>query len=470
MNRNPSWCQHSNPEAANVDLPEDTGVLPVEAVSWLDAANFCRKLSRREDLSPAYEIINGIPTVAEIATGYRLPTEAEWEFACLAGSEGPFATGTDEHALVAIANISGRIGRPIPVGSLGANGFGIFDMHGNVNEWVQDVWSQDGYTESSKGIAVDPRGPRGQGYRVTRGGDFFYGPADSRATGRFAAAPEVPTNYATGFRIAIPVTVRRAVAEPIPSEVKLLLGATHQQLLQWADELGQDYIPVAMNPRHGTRPSLVDAIAIINEAKSSWQLHCVEDASADFETMLAQNHRPAWRMPLATESETDFKTIFLWVVDIPFWQTWFGPLDFIMEKAGELGIEGFSPGSIFAINNTDGPTWTLTKVPIPGAEVRYLPDVDHEELVRQMDEYRSRAWRPIRLMQHIGFDAQRFAVVFRDNPHRIKWQYDADLSEADFQSRREQFRGQGMLPTQIASALKDNEVRYSVVWSESRGD
>jgi hypothetical protein len=60
--------------------------------------------------------------------------------------------------------------------------------------------------------------------------------------------------------------------------------------------------------------------------------------------------------------------------------------------------------------------------------------------------------------------------VFRDNPHRIKWQYDADLSEADFQSRREQLQAQGMLPTQIASVSKDNEVRYRVVWSESRGD
>lgn len=175
-------------------------------------------------------------------------------------------------------------------------------------------------------------------------------------------------------------------------------------------------------------------------------------------------------MPLAMESGPSYKTVFLWVVDIPFWQTWSGSLDFMLEQSGERGIEYFSPGSIFAINNQDSASWMLTKVPIPGAEVRYLPEVSEEELVQQLNEFRIRGWRPIRLMQHVGFDTPRFAVMFRDNPHRIKWQYDADLSEADFQSRREQLRSEGMLPTLIASAVKEKDVRYRVVWSEARGE
>ncbi|HBJ35770.1 MAG TPA: hypothetical protein DDZ51_13695 [Planctomycetaceae bacterium] len=469
MKQNPSWFQHSNASAADKNLPEDTGLLPVETVSWLDAANFCRELSRHEDLSPAYEIVNGIPTVIENAIGYRLPTEAEWEFACLAGSEGPYATGTDENALIGIANVEDRIGRPMPVGSLGANGFGMFDMHGNVNEWVQDVWTPEGYGVSETDATIDPRGPRSQGFRVTRGGDYFYWAADSRAAARFAATPETGPQYSTGFRISIPVTVRRAVAEPIPRDVKILLGASEQQLLQWAEEIGQDYIPVALNPRQGTVPSLVDAIAIPNESKTPWQVHCVEDDSADFEAMRSY-HRPAWRMPMAMPPGSFYKTVFVWVIDIPFWQTWSGSFSFILEKAGEMGVEVFSPGSIFAINTDQGPRWALTKVPIPGAEVRYLTDVTAEELAEQMDEFRSRGWRPIRMTQHIGFETPRFAVMFRDNPHRIKWQYDAELSEAVFQSRREQMRADGMLPTMIASAVKDNDVRYRVVWSQSRGD
>lgn len=470
MHQNPSWFHPSNPEATDVELPEDCGVLPVERVSWLDAEEFCRKLSRREDLSPTYEIVSGVPTIHDNAIGYRLPTEAEWEFACLAGSQGPYATGDDEQALVGIANISNRFNRPLPVGSLGANGFGIFDMHGNVNEWVQDVWSWQGYPESAVGITIDPRGPRTEGFRVTRGGDYFYGSVDSRASGRYAATPDLPPNYATGFRIAVPVTVRRGVAEPVPAEVKVLLGASDERLLQWVEEIGQDYIPVAMNPRHGSAPSLIDAIAIPNESKSPWQIHCVDDASADFETMWRTNHRPAWRMPLATQSSTTFRTVFLWVADIPFWQTWSGELDFIMSKASVLGVEGFSPSSIFAVHVAEGDHWTLTKVPIPGAEVRYLPDVSEAELVTLMEDFRTRGWRPIRLMQHVGFDEPRFAVMFRNNPHRLRWQYEAGLSEADFQLKRELQQSQAMLPSMIASSLNASEVHYRVVWSESRDE
>lgn len=474
MNQNPSWFQHSNPEAADRDLPEDCGSLPVEGVSWFDAANFCRKLSRREDLSPVYEIVGGIPTITDSAIGYRLPTEAEWEFACLAGSVGPYATGNDEQALVGIANISNRLRRPMPVGSLGGNGFGIFDMHGNVNEWVQDAWSWLGYPVSDVATVIDPRGPRSEGYRVTRGGDYYYGPVDTRAAARFAATPEVPTHYTTGFRIAIPVSVRRSVAQPIPQDVKILLGATEQQLLHWAEEIGQDSIPVAMNPRHGTVPTLVDVVAIPNESKSPWQIHCVVDSAADFQAMLRLNHRPAWRMPMAMGPETAYKTVFLWVADIPFWQTWVGSLDFILSKAGELGIEGFSPGSIFAIDTPEGTSWMLTKVPIPGADpgagVRYLPELNEDGLGKQMNEFRARGWRPIRLMQHVGFETPRFAVVFRDNPHRIGWEYDEDIPSADFETRRQQNRDRGLLPTLISSSVKGDDVRYRVVWSEWRGD
>jgi hypothetical protein len=342
-------------------------------------------------------------------------------------------------------------------------------MHGNVNEWVQDVWLDTGYPYSKSATAIDPRGPDSQGWRVTRGGDFYYDETDCRAAGRYSSPPEVTPAYTTGFRIAVPTTVRRSVPEPIPNEVKILLGATEEQLLKWAEEIGQEYLPVAMNPRHNTRPSLVDAIAIPNEAKSPWQIHSAIDADADFQAMWG-SHRPAWRMPISVDEETEFKTVFVWVVDIPYWQTWAGAPDFIVGEAARPGVEGFSPGSLFGMKTSQWEGWTLTKVPLAGAEVRHLPVVNESELNKQIDEFRARGWRPIRLMQHVGFDSPQFSVVFRDNPHRIKWQYDADLSETDFQTRRDQFQKDGLLPTLIASAVKDNEVRYRVVWSESRGD
>jgi formylglycine-generating enzyme required for sulfatase activity len=469
MNDNPSWFQHSNPEAASRDLPEDTAAMPVEGVSWIDAAEFCRRLSRREDLTPSYQIINNIPSISENAVGYRLPTEAQWEFASLAGSDGQFATGNDETALLIIANISNRIQRPLPVGSLAANAFGIFDMHGNVNEWVQDAWSGNQYSESAAGITIDPRGSRDQRYRVTRGGDYFYGPVDCRSSARYAASPEVPTNYTTGFRIAIPIAVRTGAAEPLPTETRILLGANEHQVLQWAEELGKNFIPTTLNPRHGTSPTLIDAIAIPNESGLSWELHCVTDSETDFQAMWT-THRPAWRVPVLDENGSDTKTYFLWVTDIPFWQTWYGPADMIIHEAGKVGSENFSPGSMFAIKTPLWEGWTLTKVPIPGAEVRYFPIISESDLGKLFDDFRSRRWRPIRLMQHVGFDPPQFSVVFRDNPHQLRWLYEADLTETEFDAHRNQFSGEGLLPTQIASSMKDDQVRYRVIWSESRGN
>jgi eukaryotic-like serine/threonine-protein kinase len=467
MKENPSFFQTTNPEASFSELPDDTGAFPVEGVTWLNAANFCSKLSRNEDLESPYEIVDQLPTIKEAAIGYRLPTEAEWEYACLAGSVGPYATGDDKDALNGIANYGSRLSRPLPVGSLGANAFGIFDMHGNVNEWVQDTWSPTGYAEFANKVAVDPRGPRSQGLRVTRGGDFFYSIFDVRAAARYAVAPQEVPNYPAGFRIVVPVQVKRGVQEPIPKDVQILLGASPERLLEWAQEIGQDFIPVALNPRHGLRPSLIDAIAVPNDSKTPWELHYVDDSDTDYQAMRG-SHRPSWRMPVEGETGTPFKTVFMWVSDIPFWQTWEGDQEFIVGQAGELGVEGYSPGSLFGINTPEGEWWSLTKVPLSGAEVRYFADLSEEDLAGQMQEFRDRGWRPIRMMQHVGFDAPRFAVLFRNNPNRIKWQYETDVAEGDFQSRREQMKAEGLLPTLITSSVQGEVVRYRVVWSEAR--
>jgi formylglycine-generating enzyme required for sulfatase activity len=469
MKHNPSHFQPGTSSGSLDELPDDTGTLPVEGVTWFDAANFCRTLSRREDLASPYEIIDGTPSINDAAIGYRLPTEAEWEFACLAGSSGPYATGDDENALKGIANLGGRFGRPLPTGSLGANAFGVFDMHGNVNEWVQDAWIASGYAESNTRLAIDPRGPRSQGWRVTRGGDYFYGPVDARAAARYSASPQEPPGHVVGFRIVAPVHIKRGVPETIAANVRILTGATSERLLQWAKELDEDFLPVTMNPRHGVRPAQFDAIAVPNETRLPWQLHLVDDPEADFQAMWP-SHRPAWRMPAERDSGESFQTIFLWIQDSPFWQTWQGSRDFIVEQAGELGLEGFSPGSLFAIVDEQGESWMLTKVPIPGAQTRFLADVTEAELERQMVDFRARGWRPIRLMQHVGFDSPRFAVVFRDNPNRLKWEFDADLNEEEYESRLQQHRAEGIVPTLLASRQQGEEVRYRVVWSEASSD
>src|SRR5262249_54778077 len=146
-----------NPSSFNQVGGMDTGRFPVEHVSWFEAVDFCNKLS-------------GLEGERRWGRSYRLPTEAEWEYACRGGTtqKTPFHFG---HSLLAQqANFKEtNLGRPTPVGSYPANGFGLHDMHGNVREWCLDWYDKDAY---KTGHNQDPRGPeRGFG-RVLRGGSY----------------------------------------------------------------------------------------------------------------------------------------------------------------------------------------------------------------------------------------------------------------------------------------------------------
>ncbi|TDE90457.1 formylglycine-generating enzyme family protein [Occultella glacieicola] len=125
--------------------------LPVETVSWLDAVRFCNALSVREHLEPAYTIDDEV-TCAVGSTGYRLPTEAEWEHACRAGSTGPRYGDLDEIAWY--ATNSGD--RPHPVGTREPNAWGLYDTLGNVWEWCFERYDPEVYGD----------------YRVLRGGGW----------------------------------------------------------------------------------------------------------------------------------------------------------------------------------------------------------------------------------------------------------------------------------------------------------
>ena len=162
--------------------------LPVEQVSWDEAVEFCGQLSRQEGKT------------------YRLPTEAEWEYACRAGTTTPFNTGetinTDQ------ANYdgnytygSGRKGvyrqKTVEVGSFSANAFGLYDMHGNVYEWCND-WYGENYYSSSPG--VDPQGSSSGAYRVLRGGSWHSLPRFCRSAIRRRGTPDLRFS-GLGFRV-----------------------------------------------------------------------------------------------------------------------------------------------------------------------------------------------------------------------------------------------------------------------------
>ena len=139
---------------------------PVERTQWTDAVRFCNKCSELDRLTPCYNLDTWECDFA--ADGYRLPTEAEWEYACRASSTGKYGFDGDEKELPKYAWLKPHSqGKTQPVGQKLANRWGLFDMHGNVWQWCNDWYSETYYKESPK---EDPRGPAAGKMRVLHGG------------------------------------------------------------------------------------------------------------------------------------------------------------------------------------------------------------------------------------------------------------------------------------------------------------
>jgi formylglycine-generating enzyme required for sulfatase activity len=186
-------------------------------MSWYDAVAFCNKLSVKEGRRPYYRIagisraeggwIKDATVTIEGGDGYRLPTEAEWEYACRAGTKTPFSFGSENNGT--LSNCKGDApygtnekgpmwGRTVPVGSYRPNAFGLYDMHGNVWEWCWDIADNDYYTHAP---ASDPAGPSTGRDRVTRGGSWGSYPNGCRSACRGSDAQTFASDN-QGFRIA----------------------------------------------------------------------------------------------------------------------------------------------------------------------------------------------------------------------------------------------------------------------------
>ena len=224
---NPSWFS-SSPAAG-----ETQNKRPVESVSWYDVIVFCNKLSMKEGLTPAYRIsgstdpaawgtgyYNATWDAAEIvagSTGYRLPTEAEWEYACRAGTTTAYNTGNT------IADNTGwywdnsgskthEVGKKLP------NAWGLYDMHGNVYEWCWD-W----YGSYASGAQIDPTGASSGSNRVIRGGSWG-------SDGQFLRSAHrrnyYPVDRYIGFRLVRTITTSNAASYTVSYNINSGTGTT----------------------------------------------------------------------------------------------------------------------------------------------------------------------------------------------------------------------------------------------------
>jgi len=173
---------------------------PVVLVSWNDAVEYCNWLSRQEGLTPAYTISgtgdNRSVTWNRNANGYRLPTEAEWEYACRAGTTTAYNTGAN--ITTNQANYNNTLGRTTPVGNYPANNWGLHDMHGNVWEWCWDWFG--GY---AAGAQTDPVGASSGTGRVLRGGSWNSSAGNTRSSLRNNDGPSHRISL-NGFRVVRP--------------------------------------------------------------------------------------------------------------------------------------------------------------------------------------------------------------------------------------------------------------------------
>lgn len=170
------------------------GERPVEKVSWFDAVKFANALSLRCGLSEAYRIDGKDVSCDWNSDGWRLPTEAEWEYLARGGEEHLYA-GSDD--IDSVAWYYGNSGSEThPVGQKQANGFGLYDMTGNVWEWCWD-WSKRDY---SSGSVTDPRGPSSGSLRVCRGGSWGSNAGVARASYRGSNDPSY-RYLSLGFRL-----------------------------------------------------------------------------------------------------------------------------------------------------------------------------------------------------------------------------------------------------------------------------
>lgn len=286
----------------------DGGRLPVENVTWYDAVEYCNRLSETKNLTPAYTIEGKTVRWDRSANGYRLLTEAEWEYAARAGTDTIYHFGNQVHS--DFANFEGSYpylieenyvsrkdasvvtsknrGTTIEVDALSPNAFGLYHMHGNVAEWCFDYYGEYDMTDTE-----NPSGAANGSLRVNRGGSYNDFGKHLRSAYRSAANP-MDADQNLGFRIcrnAEPlqetVETTYALDITIPENPKILIayfsysGNTENAAKILQEKTGADLFEITMeHPYHGNIYD-VSQYDLMNEIRPTLSAHVENMAQYD---------------------------------------------------------------------------------------------------------------------------------------------------------------------------------------------
>lgn len=443
---------------------------PVEGVTWDETQNFIHRLHQRLDAK----------SKEEEQQFYRLPSEAEWEFACRGGTQSNYWTGEEIDSLVSNENHNGLIGRIMPVGSFQLNPFGLYDMSGNVHEYVQDRWDSRYHIPPGASISVNPLGPHDPNltWRVARGGDYWWWAYHSRSAYRIGVEQSVRSPYTIGFRLAGHIDAYRTAlplktSESVVTDFSEIHGASRDDLQAWLKSIRGRYVPLRINLRWGSVEHLFDAVAVNDADEGPWQVHFFkndQEAGRDFSQMRG-THDIFWKLlfPQPDTLPHHCAGLKIWRNTDASSATWnIGDND-LLQAVNDSKVKGWLPMSLAYTESGNGKNSAFVQHIRPGVGNQSFVGLTVSDFRKKVTEFRDRNWRLHFFQLQAGTSEPRLSCVFRENLDGVSWETSIGLTQQQFELQLDERRLSKWYPSCVGSYFDDGVTYYLVCWEKMSG-
>ena len=453
MDANPSHFSRTGSGDGEVKFVSDADLkkFPVENVSWNACQTFIAHLNKK---------------VSEPGWTYRLPTEAEWEYACRGGPafekedhRFDFYLDVATNTLAANkANFGGEAGygRTCKVGSYAANRLGLHDMHGNVWEWCEDFYDKHKVVH------------------VTRGGSWEVKTADlCRAAKRGNNVPEFH-DPCVGFRIArVPVavaTAKPAIAEKGVLDYAEIHDADEKRFDAWIAQMQKDgFRPVSLSIQVVKDVPRYTAVAVKEEKKLIWEFSrsIIGMDLPLIEEMWGKNYSAAIQNPYTQGGKHRAAVVWLW--NMPRTWMWSGDKPFIANKIAAASAEKLRP--IYRSANDQGPTvvYSILFGPDDGNPTDEAIDLAFDDCKALIEKRKGDGWRPKNLYTYGAGAKLLFGVTLVREKDRPDWDISWSLTPAAYEAELIARKRQGFRPhTTVGHDDDAGALRFSVTWIRYR--